>query len=166
MIVYGVALATVGRTREALETFARARAVDPANGLPLANAGTLYLMTGDRDRASAAFEEALAVDPTLARAHNGLGVIDAERRDYPAALAHWRRAAQLNPHDFQTLFNLGDLADHDGPPCRGPSWYWKRKPRHRPRPTVDLSDRARVQRLAIQSAVERRIKPHKIGPLS
>ena len=34
-------------------------------------------MNGDRERAAAAFNDALALDPTLARAHNGLGVIAA-----------------------------------------------------------------------------------------
>src|SRR6185436_5805024 len=52
LIAYGVALASAQRPREALEVFGRARTIDPANGLPLANAGTVYLMSGDRDRAS------------------------------------------------------------------------------------------------------------------
>src|SRR5438552_18699533 len=66
-------------------------------------------MARERDRASAAFTEALAIDPTLARAHNGLGVIAAEQRNYRQALEHWRRAVELDPRDFETLFNIGDL---------------------------------------------------------
>jgi arylsulfatase A-like enzyme/Tfp pilus assembly protein PilF len=69
LIAYGVALASVGRTREALEVFTRARSLDPSNGLPLVDAATIYLMNGDRDRAAAAFTDALSVDPALARAH-------------------------------------------------------------------------------------------------
>ena len=144
LIAYGVALATAGRTREALDTFARARTADPSNGLPLVDAGTVYLMTGDRDRASAAFKDALAVDATLARAHNGLGVIDAQRHDYPAALAHWRRAAELDPRDFQTLFNLGDLLVKMGRPTEARP-YWERYLATVP-PAIDVSDRALVQR--------------------
>ena len=82
LIAYGVALATVGRPKDALEVFTRAAAADPSNGLPLVNTGTVYLMRGDRERASAAFNEALKIDPALARAHNGLGVIAAEQKDY------------------------------------------------------------------------------------
>jgi tetratricopeptide (TPR) repeat protein len=144
LIAYGVALATVGRAGEALVVFTRARAADPSNGLPLANAGTVYLMSGDRDRAASAFKEALAIDPTLARAHNGLGVIDADRRDYDAALEHWRRAVELDPRDFQTLFNLGDLLLKLGRPLEARP-YWQRYLAAVP-PGVDMSDQGRVRR--------------------
>jgi tetratricopeptide (TPR) repeat protein len=90
-----------------------------------------------------AFKEALAIDPTLARAHNGLGVIDAERHDYDAALAHWRRAVELDPRDFQTLFNLGDLLIKLGRPHEARP-YWERYLAAAP-PGVDLSDRGRVK---------------------
>src|SRR5206468_11618464 len=68
LIAYGVALATVGRPADALETFTRAHAADPTSGLPLLDAGTVFLMGGDRQRAAASFTEALAIDPSLARA--------------------------------------------------------------------------------------------------
>jgi Flp pilus assembly protein TadD len=144
LIAYGVALATVGRPGDALEVFTRARAVDPTSGLPLLDAGTVFLMGGDRDRAAASFTEALTVDPSLARAHNGLGVIDAERNDYDSALAHWRRAAELDPHDFQTLFNLGDLLIKIGRTAEARS-YWQRYLAEVP-PGSEVSDRARVER--------------------
>ena len=38
LIAYGVALASAGRSREALDVFSRARSVDPSNGLPLVDA--------------------------------------------------------------------------------------------------------------------------------
>jgi arylsulfatase A-like enzyme/Tfp pilus assembly protein PilF len=109
LIAYGVALASTGRKADALAAFDRARAVDPQNGLPLANAGTVYLMSGEADRAVNAFSEALTVDPHLARAHNGLGVIAAQQHDYTSALDHWQRAIESDPSDFETLFNIGDL---------------------------------------------------------
>jgi arylsulfatase A-like enzyme/Tfp pilus assembly protein PilF len=144
LIAYGVALASSGRSREALEAFDRARSLDPSNGLPLVDAATVYLSGGDADRAAAAFNEALKVDPTLARAHNGLGVIAANRKDYTAALDHWRRAAALDPGDYRTLFNLGDLLIMLG---RGTEArpYWERYLITSP-PGLEASDRARVQR--------------------
>ena len=144
LIAYGVALASVRRTREALDIFARARALDPGNGLPLVDAATVYLMTGDRERASAAFADALSVDPTLARAHNGLGVIAAERKDYQAALDHWQRAAALDPRDYQTLFNLGDLLIRLGRPSEARR-YWERYLATAP-PALEASDRERVRK--------------------
>ena len=44
----------------------------------------------------------------MARAHNGLGVIAAQEGRTAEAIARWRRAAALDPRDYQTLFNLGD----------------------------------------------------------
>jgi Tfp pilus assembly protein PilF len=112
--------------------------------MPVVNIATVYLMTGDRDRASAAFTEALAIDPTLARAHNGLGVIAAERKDYPAALEHWKRAVELDPHDFRTLFNIGDLLIAIGRPAEARP-YWERYLENAPA-VFEASDRARVAR--------------------
>jgi arylsulfatase A-like enzyme/Tfp pilus assembly protein PilF len=143
LIAYGVALASSGRPREALEAFARARSLDASNGLPLVNAATVYLTSGDRERAAAAFGEALKIDPTLARAHNGLGVIAAERKDYTAALDHWMKAVALEPNDFRTLFNLGDLLVRLGRPSEARP-YWERYLAVAPR-GLEASDRARVR---------------------
>ncbi len=64
-------------------------------------------MAGDRDAARQAFEAALDLDDSLARAHNGLGVIAAQEGRTDEAIARWRRAAALDARDYQTLFNLG-----------------------------------------------------------
>ncbi len=149
LIAYGVALASTGRPREALDVFTRARLVDPSNGLPLVDAGTVYLMSGDRDRASAAFTDALRVDPSLARAHNGLGVIAAERPDSVAALDHWRRAADLDPRDYRTLFNIGNLLIQLGRSNEARP-YWERYLATAP-PGLEAADRARVRKWLTQS---------------
>jgi arylsulfatase A-like enzyme/Tfp pilus assembly protein PilF len=103
----GMAQARTGRPEEALATFARARQLDPSNPMVLVNAGTVYLMAGDRSRARQAFEAALDIDDGLARAHNSLGVIAAEEGHLPEAITRWQRAVALEPDDYQTLFNLG-----------------------------------------------------------
>ena len=73
----------------------------------LVNVGIVLLQTGDRTRARQALESALDLDPSLARAHNSLGVLASiEGRD-EEALARWKRALEINPGDYQTLFNLG-----------------------------------------------------------
>jgi arylsulfatase A-like enzyme/Flp pilus assembly protein TadD len=103
----GMAQARVGRTDAALATFARARELDPTNAMVLVNAGTVYLLRGDRTRARQAFEAALDIDEDIARAHNSLGVIAAEEGRTEEAIARWQRAVALDPHDYQSLFNLG-----------------------------------------------------------
>jgi len=103
----GMAQAAQGQRDEALATFARAREEDPSNAMVLVNAGTVYLMAGDRVRARQAFEAALDIDEEVARAHNGLGVIAAQEGHVDEAVERWKRAVTLNPQDYQTLFNLG-----------------------------------------------------------
>jgi Tfp pilus assembly protein PilF len=149
LIAYGVALASIGRAKDALVAFDRARASDPENGLPLVDIGTVYLMAGDRERASAAFTAALKIDPSLARAENSLGVIAAEGRDYASAIEHWRRATALDPRDHQTLFNLGDLLVRLGRPAEARP-FWERYVREAP--ASDARDVGRVRRWLSESA--------------
>jgi arylsulfatase A-like enzyme/Flp pilus assembly protein TadD len=113
----GMAQARVGRREEALSTFARARELDPSNAMVLVNAGTVYLMGGDRVRARQAFEAALDIDDGVARAHNSLGVIAAQEGRDEEAVARWKRAAGLDPRDYQTLFNLGTTLRKLGHPA-------------------------------------------------
>jgi arylsulfatase A-like enzyme/Tfp pilus assembly protein PilF len=144
LVAYGVALAEDRRDRDALAAFERARASDPTNGLPLANIATVYLRAGDAHRAQAAFEEALRIDPSLARAHNGLGVIAARNRDYLSAIEQWRQAVILDPHDYQTLYNLGDLLVQLGRTAEARP-YWEQYVREAP-PALEELDLARVRR--------------------
>ena len=102
-----VALTSSGKPREALDVLARARRAHPTNTQVLVNIGTVYLTGGDLARARQAFEAALDVDPDVARAHNSLGVIAAREGHMPEAVERWKRAAALNPGDYQTLYNLG-----------------------------------------------------------
>ncbi|MFN8094843.1 MAG: tetratricopeptide repeat protein [Vicinamibacteria bacterium] len=102
----GMAQARTGDTAAALATFGRILERDPTNALALVNVGTVRLMTGDRDVARQAFEAALDFDD-LARAHNALGVIAAREGRWDEAIERWRRAAALDPRDYQALFNLG-----------------------------------------------------------
>jgi choline-sulfatase len=103
----GMAQARTGRMPAALATFERILGRDPTNALALVNIGTVYLMAGDRATARQAFESALDFDGAVARAHNGLGVIAADEGRWDEAIAQWKRAAALDPRDYQTLFNLG-----------------------------------------------------------
>jgi choline-sulfatase len=141
---YGVALATAGHTREALDVFARARAADSSSGLADANIATVYLMQGDRGRAAAAFRQALAADPTLGRAYNGLGVVAAEQGDLAAAVDAWQHAVAVDPRDYQALYNLGDVLIRLGRAAEARP-YWERYLSIVP-PAVDVRDRDRVRR--------------------
>jgi arylsulfatase A-like enzyme/Flp pilus assembly protein TadD len=104
---YGVALAGAGRPRDALDAFRRALDVDPSDAMTHVNMATVHLMGRDHERARRELQTALEINPRLARAHNGLGVIASREGRLDDALAHWKRAVELDPAEFDTLFNVG-----------------------------------------------------------
>ncbi len=110
----GLAYAATGQVPLARETFLKARDTDPSNGTALVNLGTLELMAGNRDAARAALDHALELDDSLAKAHNTLGVMAAQDGHVAEAIARWRKAVELNPNDYQTLYNLGVTLEKQG----------------------------------------------------
>jgi tetratricopeptide (TPR) repeat protein len=108
------ALAQIGRTEDAIATFDRALAIDPSNAAAKANLGTVSMGVRDYARARTILEESLALDPDVSRAHNALGVIAAETGHPDEAIVHWKRAVELNPREWDTLFNLGKLLRRQG----------------------------------------------------
>lgn len=82
----GAALGSLGRTGEALATFEKVQEIAPGNAMALVNIGTVHLGAREYVPARAAFEAALALDPDLPRAHNALGVIEAETGRPDAAI--------------------------------------------------------------------------------
>ena len=97
----GAALAALGRPAEALAAFEKVRAIAPTNAMALVDIGTVRLGARDYARAREAFEAALAMNPGLPRAHNGLGVIEAETGRPDAAIERWQRAAALDPRTIR-----------------------------------------------------------------
>jgi Flp pilus assembly protein TadD len=45
----------------------------------------------------------------VGRAENSLGVIAVREGRTEEAIERWRRAVELNPKNYQTLFNLGSM---------------------------------------------------------
>jgi arylsulfatase A-like enzyme/Flp pilus assembly protein TadD len=112
----GLAQAALGQAAGARESFEAARRLDPGNAMPLVNLGTLALVAGDRPAARSLLTEALSLDPSTAKAHNTLGVMAAQEGRLDEAIDRWRTASDLNPRDYQTLFNLGSTLDRLGRP--------------------------------------------------
>lgn len=119
----GLAHAALRQAPEARAVFEEARRSEPQNALGVVNLGTLSLMTGDRAGARRAMTDALAIDPGVAKAHNILGVMEAQEGRPEEAIAQWRLAAELNPRDYQTLFNLGKTLDKLGRPAEAEVFY-------------------------------------------
>ena len=93
----------------ALATLANAREREPRNAMILVDVGTAALMGGDAKRAREAFEAALAVNPTVARAHSSLGFLDGEAGRVGEALEHWNKAIGLDAGEREDLLAQGAL---------------------------------------------------------
>ncbi|MGH7177208.1 MAG: tetratricopeptide repeat protein [Tepidisphaeraceae bacterium] len=62
---------------------------------------------GDRDRAIATLNRALAVNPNLRMAQALLGDLYRTKGDYRSALGHYEVAAKLDPYSVSSNYNLG-----------------------------------------------------------
>lgn len=94
----------------ALEPASSRRMQDPADPL-LAELRVVQaeVMSGSLDSAEATLKRLLLAHPEDPRLHNFMGVISAQRNDYPAAEASFRRALELAPDLLGAYYNLGRL---------------------------------------------------------
>ena len=90
----GWCLQQAGRTAEAAKAFAQGAAACPDYCFP------------NRLEAILALQAALAVNPADANANHFLGNLYYDKRQYDLAMAHWQRAAELNPKFPTTWRNL------------------------------------------------------------
>jgi arylsulfatase A-like enzyme/Flp pilus assembly protein TadD len=91
------------RTRDAEAMFRRVLAASPSSAATWNNLGVLYLSENRAADAAAAIDalsRAVAINPALAGAHNGLGVAFARQGDLKRAVDEWREALKIRP-DFE-----------------------------------------------------------------
>jgi arylsulfatase A-like enzyme/Flp pilus assembly protein TadD len=109
----GIARSGAGQTASAVEAFERALSLDPRNAIACQNIGIAFVQAGDFRRALAAFDRAFALNERLPRAWNGRGVALEELGRHAEAVAAWKRAVDLDPAQFDALFNIGVVsAEH------------------------------------------------------
>ena len=86
----------IGRWNDALEALERCRgSSDRERADLLQRMGRIHLSRGDATSAQAHLEEAIAVDPRNASAHEGLARLRQDQGDWALATHHYGRAAQL-----------------------------------------------------------------------
>lgn len=94
-----------GKFRQAVPILEQASRLEQDNAmiwtnLAAAYLGRLELSTRDvQDKAIAAFERALAIDPSAPNINYNLGLIYRERGELDRACAHFSRALEINPAD-------------------------------------------------------------------
>lgn len=102
----GNAYSVAGREREAVATFNRLLAIDPANALAYENIGAAHLHAGHVAAAEPPLRRAIALDPTRAGAHTALGVALAGTGRRADAIDAWKRALSLDPMELNALYNI------------------------------------------------------------
>ena len=107
LVALALAQARAGRHADAVSTLERARRMYSANTMLLVDLGTVHLMANQRDQARHAFDEAVARNPALARAHSSLGAMNAEDGRPADAIVEWREATRLDPSEYGRIFLLG-----------------------------------------------------------
>jgi tetratricopeptide (TPR) repeat protein len=98
----------------AVEARAVAAAPPPAHAFGAYRDGLRLAAVGRTDEARAAFERALALDPTLAAAHTNLGLLAHAEGRADEARAAFERALALDATQPEARYNLGNLRDEAG----------------------------------------------------
>jgi arylsulfatase A-like enzyme/tetratricopeptide (TPR) repeat protein len=110
----GIARAGAGQLAGSLEAFHRALAVDPRNAIAYQNIGLTYLHYSQPAAALEAFGRAFQINDRLPRAWNGQGVALEQAGRSDEAILAWKRAVELDPGQFDALYNIAVVAARRG----------------------------------------------------
>ncbi|WP_346434141.1 tetratricopeptide repeat protein [Nonomuraea composti] len=102
-------LAAFGRTKEALEDYGAAIALDPAFPDQYLERGNLLFKLGRHEEAGADFEQAMRLGPPLPEAHYNRAELYAVREQTEAALADLGRVLDLDPAYLDAYVNRAGL---------------------------------------------------------
>ncbi len=96
-------------SREAVEQFRKALALDPDSARERLRYGLALLRAGDTEPGVAELEKVQLQDPSLPHTWFNLGVVFKKKGDYRSAIEQFRHMAQLVPDEPITHYNLGLL---------------------------------------------------------
>jgi tetratricopeptide (TPR) repeat protein len=102
----GIVLMKMNHPARALQALATAATMDPRSPSTLFNQANALAAVGQFDQAEVAFRQCVALAPTLAGAHTGLGIVLAETGRLPDAVTEFRAAVRLQPNDPAALDDL------------------------------------------------------------
>ncbi|HLK89512.1 MAG TPA: tetratricopeptide repeat protein [Polyangia bacterium] len=95
----GIVLMKMDQPARALEALSAAVRLEPSSPTYLFNQANALSAVGRFEPAEAAFRRCIALAPTLAGAHTGLGIVLAETQRLPDAVTEFRTAVRLQPDD-------------------------------------------------------------------
>jgi tetratricopeptide (TPR) repeat protein len=124
----GLALAASDQNAEAVAAFRAALRIDPSLADVARRVEVLTLRglqeelaaarqaarNGDPEAAIRAYQNAIAASPDSAFLYRELAAVERQQGQVPTAIAHLRKAIELDPGDAASLVMLGDLLDQQG----------------------------------------------------
>ena len=102
----GTLLMQTGQHRQAVEALSAAALMEPDSPVHLFNQANALAAIGQFDKAEAIFRRCIALAPSVAGAHIGLGIVLAETHRLAAAADEFRFALRLQPDDPAAIENL------------------------------------------------------------
>lgn len=112
--VLALALIDAGRAGDAEPILERVLAEDPENALANERRGLLELQKGRPESARGYLQRALKANDRSANAWNLLGVARFQLRDVHGALDAWQKSVDIDPKQWDSLYNLGFTAARAG----------------------------------------------------
>src|SRR5947209_3085670 len=113
---YAIALFKAGRLEESAATERRVLAADPGNARAHQQLGLIEIRQRHWDQARGELQKAVHFNPRLPVTWNNLGVVLYELKQPDAAFQAWQTAVDLQPNQWDTLWNLGTKAAQNGRP--------------------------------------------------
>jgi tetratricopeptide (TPR) repeat protein len=106
--IYGVSLAAVGQTKDAVAALKRAIKINSKAASYHANLGEVLRQAGQLDEAKQALDAAIKLEPNNAQALNNLGIVHYEQKKFGEAVDYYRQALKVRPNMAEALNNLGN----------------------------------------------------------
>ena len=113
MNTLAVALSELGQHDRARRLLADVLARSPRSATTWSNLGLTELAARRPAEAAHAFEQAVAADPQVGQAWDGLGAARAQS-DPAGAIEAWKHAVDLEPRNYDVLFNLAVMLRQQG----------------------------------------------------
>ncbi|HSS45034.1 MAG TPA: sulfatase-like hydrolase/transferase, partial [Thermoanaerobaculia bacterium] len=110
----GIALTDAGRASNGLTVFSRALQLQPRSAQTFQNSGIALLKLGRLEEARQSLEVTLSISRRSPRALNALGVAWSRLGQPRKAMDAWTRCVEVDPQQFDALYNLGRVAGEVG----------------------------------------------------
>jgi len=113
-LVYGWVMADLGMTAEGMAEVAVALELDPLNFLALRALAGIFEEVGDREKARATYDEAIALRPDDWAIIDNAGSFYYDQFDFVTAVSYFRRLVELRPATAWAWSNLGGALYRSG----------------------------------------------------